>query len=257
MMRVILIDDEPLARARMRHVLSGDPRVEVVGECRDTEEARVAIEALDPDALFLDIEMPRGNGLELARQLEEDGGPLVVFVTAHPRYAYDAFDVAPVDYVLKPVDPVRCRRAVRRLARILDARRGEPSIASDSSAYLDRIFVKENARLVHLPVRDIESIEALGNYVKLRARGRTFVVRATLSSLEGRLNPAQFARIHRSYMVNIGRVSELLPQSHGDYTVVVESGQTIPLSRVYRSRLPTFVLSSDTNAKRMASAHAV
>jgi two-component system LytT family response regulator len=244
-MRLLIVDDESLARARMRQILAGDLGAEIVAECSDATEARAAINAFRPDAVFLDIEMPGTNGLELARELEAAGHPLVVFVTAHMQYAYKAFDVAPVDYVLKPAEVTRCRRALRRLERILAARRSTPGRGgSNGERYLDRVFVKEGDRLVHLPTRDIEAIEALGNYVKLRAHGKTFVVRGTLSSLEGRLNPTRFVRTHRSHIVNVARVRELQPLSHGDYSVLLDSGQTAPLSRLYRDRFQMFVLSS-------------
>ena len=240
-MRIIIVDDESLARARMRQVL-GDLGAEIVAECSDVDEARAAIEAANADAVFLDIEMPGPSGLELARELEAAGHPLVVFVTAHPQYAVKAFDVAPVDYVLKPAETVRCRRALKRIERILEARRA-PENGGGHGKYLDRVFVKEGDRLVHLPTKDIEIIEALGNYVKLRAAGRTFVVRGSLSALEGRLNPTRFVRTHRSYIVNVARVRELQPLSHGDYNVLLDSGQSAPLSRVYRDRFHMFVLS--------------
>jgi two-component system LytT family response regulator len=227
----------------MRQVLADDLGQEVVAECANVEEARAAIEACSPDAVFLDIEMPQVSGIELARELEAAGHPLVVFVTAYQRYAYEAFDVAPVDYVMKPVETVRCRRALRRLERLLEARgriRHEPS--EKASAYPNRIFVKEDDRLVCLRANQIEGIEALGNYVKIRTAGKTHVVRGSLTSLEAQLHPASFVRIHRSHIVNVSAVRELLPLSHGDYNVVLESGHVVPMSRAYRDRLHMFVL---------------
>jgi len=246
-MRIIIVDDESLARTRLRQILGGDLGVDIVAECSDAAAARDLIETHNPDAVFLDIEMPGQTGLELARELEAAGRPLVVFVTAHLEYAYRAFDVAPVDYVLKPAEAVRCRRAIKRLERILDARRAMPDRNGSADKYLDRVFVKEGDRLVHLPTKDIEAIEALGNYVKLRARGKTFVVRGSLSALEGRLNPTRFVRTHRSHIVNVARVRELQPLSHGDYNVLLDSGQTAPLSRLYRDRFHMFVLSSNAD----------
>src|SRR5881227_3711003 len=126
-MRVMIVDDESPARARLRQVLASDLGQEVVAECASAAEARAAIEACRPEAIFLDIEMPQVSGMELARDLEAAGHPLVVFVTAYRRYAYEAFDVAPVDYVMKPVETLRCRRAVRRLERMLEARGRTPN----------------------------------------------------------------------------------------------------------------------------------
>jgi two-component system LytT family response regulator len=257
-MRAIVVDDEPLAGAHLHEVLRSDGSVEVVAVCRSAREAREAVAAHDPDVLFLDIEMPGTSGLELAREAEAAGRPLVVFVTAHERYALDAFDVAPVDYILKPADPLRCRRATARAARILDARAGRILDARAGAAlerfaprspYLNRVFVKQDERLLSVAVADIEYIEALGNYVKLRAQGRMHVVRCGLSALESRLDPAVFIRTHRSYIVNVTRIRELVAVSHGDYMVVVESGARVPLSRVYRENLEVFVLAAPAAAE--------
>jgi two-component system LytT family response regulator len=242
-MRILIVDDEAPARARMRHVLADDLGQEVIAECANADEARAAIEVSRPDAVFLDIEMPQVSGIDLARELEAAGHPLVVFVTAYQRYAYEAFDVAPVDYVMKPVETVRCRRALRRLERVLEARGRigkEPS--GKTPAYPNRIFVREEDRLVCLRPGQIEAIEALGNYVKIRAAGKTHVVRCSLTSLEAQLHPTSFVRIHRSHIVNLLAVRELLPLSHGDYNVVLESGHVVPMSRAYRDRLQMFVL---------------
>lgn len=233
-MRVLIADDEALARAHLQNVLGMHPGLEIVGACGDAEETLAAVAEHDPDALFLDIEMPGTNGLELARHIEAAGRPLIVFVTAHLDYAYDAFDVSPVDYVLKPAELLRCRRALSRIQRILDARRGAPV-----PAHIKRVFVKDGDRLLHVQMDDVDTIEALGNYVKLRTRTRTFVLRGSLSALESRLDPAVFIRTHRSHIVNVHRVRELVAVSHGDYSVVLRDGATVPLSRMYRGRLET------------------
>ena len=241
-MRIIIVDDEPLARTELREILAGDLGQQVVAECGDADEARRAIAARAPDAIFLDIEMPRQSGLQLAAELDAGGHLAVVFVTAHAKYACDAFDVAPIDYVLKPADLSRCRRAVGRVERLLQARRGaagEPS----GAVYLDRVFVKDQGRLVHLSMREIEAFEAMGNYVKIHARSRTVVVRASLTSMEARLNPAMFLRAHRAHIVNLTKISELVLARHGDFTIALQSGHTLPLSRVYRDRFDSFVLS--------------
>lgn len=242
-MRIIIVDDEPLARNELREILAGDLGQQVVAECGDAGEARRAIAARAPDAIFLDIEMPRQSGLQLAAELDAAGQIPVVFVTAHAKYACDAFDVAPIDYVLKPADPARCRRAVRRIERLLQARRGAATGELPGAVYLDRVFVKDKGRLVHLPMREIEALESMGNYVKIHARSRTFTVRASLTSIEARLNPTMFLRAHRSHIVNLTRISELVLEKHGDFTIILQSGHTLPLSRVYRDRFDSFVLS--------------
>lgn len=259
-MRIIIVDDEPLARADLREILTSDLGQQVVAECGDANEARRVIAARAPDAIFLDIEMPRQSGLQLAAELDAAGHPPIVFVTAHAKYACDAFDVSPVDYVLKPVDPSRCRRAVRRLERLLQARRGSTGNpagagagAAPGAVYLDRVFVKDEGRLIHLPMRDVEALEAMGNYVKIHARPRTFVVRATLTSIEARLNPATFLRAHRSHIVNVTKINEIVLARHGDFTIHLQSGHTLPLSRVYRDRFDAFVLSGFPGETQSAS----
>ena len=238
-MRIVIVDDEPLARSRLKQVLAGEPGVDVVAECGDVREARAALERFRADAVFMDIEMPGESGLTFARELEAAGHPVVI-VTAHEQYALEAFDVAPVDYVVKPPEAARCRRALQRLARVIEARSG----AARSPRYLDRLFVKSGDRLVHVRVRDVDAIEALGNYVKVRAAGKAYVLRASLSALESRLDPAVFVRTHRSHIVNLTRIRELVAVSHGDYQVILEQGATAPLSRVYREKLGFFVLSA-------------
>lgn len=239
-MRVVVVDDEPLSRAHMESLLRAEEGVEVVSACGNAREAELAIAAHDPDALFLDIEMPGKSGLELARKADAAGRPLVVFVTAHQRYALDAFDVGPVDYVLKPADPLRCRRAVSRVSRVLEhrafARRNHGVLM------LNRLFAKKSDRLVHIPVTEIDVIEALGNYVKVHARATSHVLRASLSALESRLDPSIFVRTHRSFIVNFTRIRELIMISHGDYSVILNDGMSVPLSRVYRDKLQMLVL---------------
>ena len=242
MMRVIVSDDEELARDHLQQVLTDETGVNVVAACRDGYETREAIDHCRPDAVFLDIEMPGATGIELARGISGDGPPLVVLVSAYSHYAVEAFDLYPVvDYLLKPAEPVRCRRAVSRLSRVLRTRvgGGEPA-----QTYLTRVFVREGDRLVHLPIDEVETIETLGNYVKLHARNRSFVVRGTLTSLESRLNPRIFLRTHRSCLVNVRRVRELVSNSHSDGQVLMEGGRAAPLSRVYRERLNLFVLNA-------------
>ena len=240
-MRVLIIDDEPLSREYLENLLEADPRVDVVGTCSSAEEAFGAIASLDPDVIFVDIVMPGSTGLELAHEIDAAGRPLVVFVTAHQKYAFDAFDASPVDYLLKPADPLRCRRAVTRVERVLAARTATPVAPQ---LYLKRLFVKSDDRLVHVTVEEIDAIEALGNYVKLRVRRASYVLRASISALESRLDPSMFVRTHRSFIVNVTRIRELVPVSHGDYRVVLDRGAAFPLSRVYRERLQLFVLTA-------------
>lgn len=232
-MRVVVADDEPLALADLAHLLRTDLHLDVVATCSGAAEVRGAIRKFDPDLVFLDIEMPGTNGLELARELEAAIRPLVVFVTAHTDYAFEAFDAAPVDYVVKPAEPSRCRRAVERARRMLEVRHEEPP--GPPLLPSDHFFVKDGDRLVQLAMDDVDSLEALGNYVKIKAGPRKFVVRATLTALLPRLAAGVFVRIHRSHVINIRHVRELVDASYGDYNVVMNDGATVPLSRRYRN----------------------
>ncbi len=238
-MRIAIVDDEPHARSCLRRLLEPRLGIEVVAECGNSEEARIAVARLRPDALFIDIEMPKESGLSLARDMELAGYPFVI-VTAHERYAAEAYDFGPVDYILKPPERSRCERAVNRLRRVLEARGKKPA----SLHYLHRLFVKDGDRLLQLRVADIVSIEGLGNYAKIRTTAATHCIRASLSALESRLDPELFARTHRSHIVNLSRVRELVALTHGDYQVVFDHGRTVPLSRVYREKLGLFVLPS-------------
>jgi two-component system LytT family response regulator len=231
-MRIVIVDDEPLARLRLRQVLADELGVDVVAECACVREARRAIEMYSPEAVFVDIEMPGESGLVLAREMESEGRP-VVFVTAHENYAVEAFDSGPVDYVLKPPEAARCRRAIRRIANVLEARSG----ARPKGSYLERLFVRNGERLVHLRTADLDWIEALGNYVKLRVARQSHLLRASLNALESRLDPAQFLRTHRSAIVNLAHVRELIAVSHGDYQIIFEDGAVAPLSRRYKDKL--------------------
>jgi len=234
-MRIVIVDDEPLSRKHLERLLAAEPGLEIVARCEDVEQARSAIGIHDPDAIFLDIEMPGGSGLDLAREADIAGRPLVVIVTAHPKYAVDAFDVAPADYLLKPPDTLHCRRAVGRLRRLLAIR--SPAVPESGGSYLTRLFAKQGERIVHIPVHTIDIIEALGSYFKVRFGGNCVVVRGSLSALESRLDPSMFARTHRSYIVNLSKIRELEAISHGDFRVLLDGGGSVPLSRAYRDRL--------------------
>ena len=233
MMRIVIADDEELSQRLLGRLLAEERDVEIVARCADVEEARDAIATQQPDAVFLDIEMPGGSSLDLARELDLAGRPLIVFVTAHPAYALAAFDVAPVDYVLKPPDAPRCRRALGRLRRLLNPQ----GPREGAGRYLNRLFAKQGERLIHIPIAAIDVIESLGHYVKVRTRGMSVVVRGSLTALESRLDPAMFARTHRSYIVNLARIRELEAVSHGDFRVLLDGGTAVPLSRAYRDRL--------------------
>jgi two-component system LytT family response regulator len=241
--RAMIVDDEPLARERIRDLLATDPEVAVEIECADGVEAVDAIREHAPDLLFLDVQMPERDGFDVVAEVGVDAVPAIVFVTAYDRYAVRAFEVHAVDYLLKPFDEERFREAVTRAKR--RARRGRDevdariraAIAELRPCYVDRITVRSGERLLLVRAEEIDWIEAEGNYVKLHAGAETHMVRETIGGLEARLDPARFARTHRSTIVNLDRVREIEPTFHGDYRVVLRNGTKLPLSRTYRDRV--------------------
>lgn len=240
-MRALIVDDEELARTRLRQVLAAERDVAIVGECTSARELPDSLVSLEPDVVFLDIEMPAESGLEAARQLLNGGTPLIVFTTAFERYASDAFDLDPVDYLLKPIEPGRFQRALDRVRRMLALRDGTAP-PRNGRKYLDRLFMRSGERMVLVEAAQIERVEAVGNYVKIHTASASSLLRCTLSALELRLDPARFIRTHRSHIVNIRKVKEMLPVSHGDYSLHLESGAAAPLSRAYRDRIADFEL---------------
>jgi two-component system LytT family response regulator len=226
--------------------------VEIVGEAGDGPAAVDAIRRLAPDLVVLDIQMPGLDGFEVLERAAVELMPAVIFVTAYDRFAIRAFEVHAVDYLLKPFTAERLRQALahvrRELARdeaaavrertaaVLDAR--EAARGGDPSrGYAYRLTVRDGESFVMLRVAEVDWIEAAANYVRIHARGRMFALRATMAALEGRLDPRQFARIHRSTIVNVDRVREIRPEWHGDFDVVLADGKTLRLSRSYRGSL--------------------
>jgi two-component system, LytTR family, response regulator len=239
--RAIIADDEPLAREALRDALEGEAGLEIVAECADGVEALEAAARLSPDLVFLDVRMPGLDGLAVAERLA--GGPAVVFVTAFDEHAVRAFDLYAVDYVVKPFEAERVREAVRRARRRLE--RGEPAagIAAALEAlaardrYARRLVVGARGALRVVPVEEVDWLEAADNYVQVHAGGAEHLLREPLRSLEARLDPAAFVRVHRSIIVRIDRVAELRPQPTGDYVVALRDGRELPMSRSYRDRV--------------------
>lgn len=240
-MRVLIVDDEPLACERIRTLLADEASVEIAGECHDGKSAVEAIRKLAPDVVFLDVQMPEMNGFEVLKQL--DRMPTIIFVTAYDEFAVKAFEVHALDYLLKPFDRERFQRALARARRgDLDAQlnerlRGLIEQLPGRKQYLDRFVIKSGGRVVFLAADEIDSIEAAGNYVRLRAGGENHLYRQTISRLDEALDPAKFARIHRSTIVNLSRVKELYPLFRGDFTVVLRDGRELVLAKSYRERL--------------------
>lgn len=243
--RVLIVDDEPPARERILALLADEPDIAVLGECESGLAAVEMIRNLDPDLVFLDVQMPGLDGFGVVAEL---GGalPVLVFVTAYDAYAVRAFEVHALDYLLKPFDRERFRETLDR-ARAALTERVTPGLSAGLAAPiteadpgrtpLRRLLAKRDGRLVVLKAAEIDWIESSANYASLHVGKETYLVRETMQSLEGRLDPAQFLRIHRSTIVNLDRVQEIEPYFHGDYIVRLADGQRLTLSRTYRDRL--------------------
>jgi two-component system LytT family response regulator len=247
--RTLVVDDEPVARARVLSLLRDESDIEVVGECSTGPQAVSVIEATSPDLVFLDVQMPQMDGFALARTLGHDM-PAVVFVTAYDEYALAAFEIHALDYLLKPFSAERFRSALtharqhlakrqagaggRQLAsRLPDAPVAETTRAGEQGRR-DRLVIKSSGRIYFVRINDIDWCEASGNYVRLHIGQQTHLVRGTMSHLESQLDPGQFVRIHRSAIVNVERIQELQSTANGECTVFLQSGARLTMSRGYR-----------------------
>jgi two-component system LytT family response regulator len=233
--RTLVADDEPIARARMLALLRDEPDIELIGECATGPEAISAIERTSPDLVFLDIQMPRIDGLTLARTLGR-AMPAVVFVTAYDEYALGAFEVHALDYLLKPYSAERFRSALVHARQHLSARRTSAGPASPFERR-DRLVIKSSGRIYFIRIRDIDWCEAAGNYVRLHVGPQTHLVRGTMAHIESQLDRAQFVRIHRSTIVNVDRIQELHSSFGGEYVVLLHDKTRLTLSRGYREGL--------------------
>jgi two-component system LytT family response regulator len=244
--RALIVEDEPLARERVRALLAAEPDVEIVGEARDGLEAVEAIRREAPDLVFLDVQMPELDGFGVIERLGALNMPVVVFMTAYDQYALRAFEVNALDYLLKPFDRERFQRAVERARGHLDPQ-GAGALSQrllgllqnlkGSPRYLERLVVRSSGRIFFLKAEEIDCVEACGNYVRLCVGDDEHLLRETMTSLEAKLDPSRFLRIHRSTIVNVERIKELQPSFHGDYVVMLLSGKRLTLSRGYRDRL--------------------
>jgi two-component system LytT family response regulator len=242
--RTLLADDEPLARERLRTLIAAESDLELVAECRDGADAVEAIERLEPDLLFLDIQMPELDGFDVLQALSTSV-PATVFVTAYDAYALRAFEVAAVDYLLKPIDEARFTAAVERTRVKLRAGGKEPD--AGVAALIERLrvdvrdpqrfVVRSGSRVSLVRAEDVEWIEATGNYARIFAAGRAHLVRETMKSIETRLDPARFVRIHRSVIVQVDHIAVMEPYFHGEWVVKMRDGTTFTSSRTHSDRL--------------------
>jgi two-component system, LytTR family, response regulator len=240
MMRIIIADDEPPARAKLRRWLADQPDAEIVGEFADGLSALSAILTAVPDVVFLDVQMPGLSGLEVAAQLDADAAPFLVFITAYDAHAVAAFDLQAVDYILKPYDEERFRRALDRIRERFggaDRRSAAVRVARQQTGVSDRLLVPDGESLRLIDTSTIQSLEADDNYVHVRTIDRSYTVRRTLQDLLAQLGENRFVRIHKSAAVNIGEIDALAPLFKGDYEIRLRSGKCLRLSRRYTAAL--------------------
>lgn len=241
--KALIVDDEALARSRLRKLLAGEADVEVVGESANGPEAIAFIQEHRPDLVFLDVQMPEVSGFDVLRALLPGTWPLVVFVTAHDEHAIKAFEVQAVDYLLKPTTQARLHDAVQRALKHLQSRdaaalnsRVEALLGTTKSenAYPSRLAVKSGDRTVFVKMDDVDYIEAAANYAILHTGAQNHILRETLTNLEARLSPKQFFRVNRSAIVNLERVKEVQPALRGEHVVILKNGKDLALTRGVR-----------------------
>jgi two-component system LytT family response regulator len=251
--RTLIADDEPAARDAIRSLLDGDADIEIIAESADGRSALNAIREGRPDLVILDVQMPELDGISLLRALDPSELPVVIFITAHDRYAVNAFEVHALDYLLKPFDDRRFHTALAHakdrvrqgklgalrleLLDLLAAPAEPPATAGSDGRYLKRLVIKSGGRVTLLGVSDIDWIEAEGDYVKVHAGKAWHLLRETMKHIEGQFDPAQFVRIHRSTIVNVERIKELQPYFKGEYVVKLHDGTSLKLSRGFRPHL--------------------
>lgn len=243
MIRTVLADDEVLARQKVRQLLKEIPDVDIVGECGTASETIDLVRLTRPDLLFLDVCMPDMDGFDAVSALSSNSGgklPHIVFVTANDKWAVRAFECCALDYLLKPFTAERLQAAVQRARDRLVSKKddvGGRMLNSESERYTTRLVFKSRGRILFLSVDDIRWIEAEENYVRLHTSNESHLLRETISRLECRLDPLTFLRVHRSAIVNLHYVKEVINEADGDASVVLISGERIAMSRSYRSRI--------------------
>lgn len=254
--RTLIVDDEPLARDAIRILLSDDPEVVIIGECRNGKEAVYAVREQAPDLIFLDVQMPDLDGFQVIEQVGIENMPVTVFVTAFEQHAVRAFDANALDYILKPFDHDRFYAALQRAKNNLHQRKfyeqsqrllasiGEVTEAGApeekgkvAQKYLDRLVVKSGGRILFLRVEDIDWIEASGDYMTLHVGSTSHLLRETMNDLAAKLDEQRFFRIHRSTIVNVDRVKEIQPFFKGEHIVTLKDGKKLKMSRSYRDKL--------------------
>jgi len=250
LLRVLIVDDEPLIRAGIRAGLAGMPQIEVVAESGSRTEAMQILSSQAIDLVLLDVQMQDYTGLDVVECIGPDRMPAVIFVTAYDEYAVRAFELNAVDYLLKPLDDMRLRRSVERASQRIAALHRSDLAAQlqtllDSRArkWPERIVVKDGERFDFVPVESIDWIESANNYLQLHCGSRRHLLSESLTNLEGRLNPARFLRIHRDRMVNLSRIEAIHPLMGGTYELELRSGTRLTTERQYKNQIQTLLRS--------------
>lgn len=229
-LRVVIVDDVPLARERVRRYLAGEADIEVVGEAASGADAVREIARLSPDLVFLDVELPDFDGFDIARRLPPQTRPAIIYITAHENRAIEAFDVNALDYLAKPFDRERFGQALNRARAFHTREKGGHRVAA---RHLTRLAVRERGRIDVLSVEDIDYIDVAGHYLCVHVGRQVHLIRGALSELEARLDPGTFARVHRSAIVRLDRVRSLSARRNGDSALVLADGARILMSRSY------------------------
>jgi two-component system LytT family response regulator len=249
-MNIIIADDEPLARKKLRILLASEAGVEVVAECRDGKQTIAAVRSHKPDLLLLDIQMPDADGFQVLSHVPLDEMPIVIFTTAYDQYAVRAFEAHALDYLLKPFDQQRLHRSIERArAEILKADDRELTkrildwLANAKTTLRPdrRLVIKAGGRVVFLDTDEIDWIEAAANYVRLHAGKESYLLREGIGTISQRLDPSQFVRVHRSTIVNARKIKTLLPCNSAEYIVVLKDGKELSCSRGYRAELQQLI----------------
>jgi two-component system, LytTR family, response regulator len=232
-MRALIVDDEPHARRYLSELLEGETDLLILGEASSGAEGIERIGTLSPDVVFLDIQMPDLDGLQLVERIEAQRLPLFIFVTGYSEYAVRAFEIEAVDYLCKPFDKERLLTALDRAHRRMNPK--EVAIENSESRWLSRLSIRDENGFIFVPVDQILWIEAANKYVVIHTTSGTHIARQTIQSLQGKLDPNQFVRIHRSTVVRKSAVRGLHPLFHGDYIVKLVNGTEVTLSRNFRA----------------------
>ena len=249
-LRVLVVDDEPLARAGVRALLEADAELDVIGEAATVEQAVTAVDTFTPDLVMLDVQLPDGTGFDVIRRVGVERMPAVVFITAYDAFAVRAFEVNAVDYLLKPFEDERfaatigrAKKAVRQAhvgelsRRLVDLLHGASPPQAEAPRYMDRLTVKTGGRTYFLRSDEIDWVEAADYYVKLHCGKDTHLLRETMNTLEARLDPQRFFRVHRGAIVNLDRVREMQPYFKGEHILILQGGTKLKLSRTRRDKL--------------------